>query len=225
MQSGANEPKGKPLLLYGAAGGGSVPVEAAMTLIGLPYRVIEASTWDGPAEQDKVAPVNPMRQIPALVLPSGEVMTESAAILMWLAEQHPQARLAPAPGDPARAVYLRWMVFIPAAIYSMYWLRDQPSRMAADAAGEQVVLDRTAGRIVECWRMMDQQVTPGRYVLGDEMSVLDLYVAVVSRWAPRRARFYAAAPKMAAVVRRVDDEPRLAELWSRRFPFEEGWDA
>jgi len=142
-------------------------------------------------------------------MPSGEVMTESAAILMRLAEQHPHARLAPAPGDPARAAFLRWMVFVPAAIYSMYWLRDQPSRMAADGAGGQVVLDRAANRIAECWRMMDRQVTPGRYILGDQMSVLDLYVALVSRWQPRRIRFYAAAPKMAAVVRPGDTDLRL----------------
>ena len=216
--------EGKLFLLYGAAGGGSVPVEAAMTLIGLPYDLVEAPTWEGPAEQDKVAPVNPMRQIPALVLPSGEVMTESAAILMWLAEQHPQARLAPPPGSPARAAYLRWMVFIPAAIYSMYWLRDQPSRMADNAAAEQVVLERTANRIETCWQAMDQQVSPGRYILGDEMTVLDLYVTVASRWTPRRTRFYAAAPKMAAVVRRVDTDRRLAGFWSRRYPFEDGWE-
>lgn len=224
MQSHTASAAAKRFLLYGAAGSGSVPVEAAMTLAGLPYEVVEAPAWTGQEAQDKVAPVNPMRQVPALVLPSGEVLTESAAILMWLAEQHTHACLAPAPGDPARAAFLRWMVFIPAAIYSMYWLRDQPSRLAADSAGGQVVLDRTAGRIVECWRMMDQQVTPGRYILGDRISVLDLYVAVVSRWQPRRARFYAAAPRMAAVVRRVDADPRLTALWDQRFPFEEGWE-
>ena len=214
----------KRFLLYGAAGSGSVPIEAAMTLMDLPYDVVEVPTWTGPEAQDKIAPVNPMRQVPALMLPSGEVMTESAAILLWLAERHPNARLVPAPGDPARTAFLRWMVFIPAAIYSMYWLRDQPSRVAADSVGEQVLLDRTAGRIDECWRMMDQQVAPGRYILGDELTVLDLYVAVVSRWGPRRTRFYAAAPKLAAVARRVDADPRLATFWDRRFPFEEGWE-
>ncbi|MBC7799457.1 MAG: glutathione S-transferase family protein [Gemmatimonadaceae bacterium] len=224
MQDHSSGHGGKPLVIYGAAGGGSVPAEAAMTLMGLPFEVVEAPTWEGTAEQDKVALVNPMRQIPALVLPSGEVMTESAAILMWLAEQHPHAGLAPAPGSPARAAYLRWMVFIPAAIYSMYWLRDQPSRMADNAAAEQVVLDRTASRIEECWRVMDRQVSPGRYILGDELTVLDLYVTAASRWTPRRTRFYAAAPKLADVVRRVDADPRLAGFWSRRYPFEDGWE-
>ena len=69
--------------VYGAAGSGSVPVEAALTLIGAPYKVVEAVTWEGEAQRGKVAAVNPMRQIPALVTPDGETITESAAILIW----------------------------------------------------------------------------------------------------------------------------------------------
>ena len=210
----------KPFVVYGAKGSGSVPVEATLTLLGLPYEVVEAATWESDAQRDRVARINPLRQVPALVLPSGEVMTESAAILMWLAEQHPEAHLAPAADDPARAAYLRWMVYIPAAIYSLYWIRDAPSRLAADAAGEGLIKQRTLERIAECWRLMDAQVSPGRYILGDELTVLDLYVAVVSRWGPRRKRFYEDAPKMADVVRCVDQDPRLTDFWARRFPFE-----
>lgn len=212
------------ITLYGAKGSGSVPVEAALTLLGIGYEVIDAETWAGPAEQAKVADVNPMKQVPALVLPTGEVMTESAAILTWLADRHPAARLAPAPDDPKRAQFLRWMVFIPASIYSMFWIRDVPSRLAQGAANEELIKQRTAERIADCWRAMDAQVQPGRYLLGDELSVLDLYVTVISRWAPRRRRFYEVAPKMAEVVRRVDADPRLADLWAERFPFADGWE-
>lgn len=206
--------------LYGAAGSGSVPVEAAMTLIGLDYQITEAVTWEGEAERDKVAVANPMRQIPALVTPAGETITESAAILIWLADAYPAARLGPRLDDPRRAQFLRWMTFIPAAIYSMFWVRDVPSRLVGDdAAAQEQVKQRTLERIAECWRIMDSQVTPGRFLLGDELSVLDLYVAVASRWTPRRARFYAEAPRMAEVVRRVDALPALQSFWVERFPF------
>jgi len=212
--------------VYGAAGSGSVPVEATLTLIGAPFTVVEAPTWEGEAERDKVAPVNPMRQLPALVMPSGEVMTESAAILIWLADAHPEAGLAPRLDDPARGQFLRWMAFIPASIYSMYWVRDDPSRLAGDDADDQArILDRTAERIAECWRRMNAQVSPGRFILGDRLSVLDLYVAVASRWRPGRTRFYAEAPKLADVVRRVDALPVLEAFWKARYPFDEGWEA
>ncbi|MET4682240.1 glutathione S-transferase family protein [Brevundimonas faecalis] len=208
------------ITLYGAAGSGSVPVEAAMTLIGLDYQVVEAPTWEGDVERDKVAAANPMRQIPTLVTPRGEIITESAAILIWLADSHPQARLAPGIDDPRRAQFLRWMCFIPASIYSMFWVRDVPSRLAGEDPAAQVeVQRRTAERVAECWRVMDEQVRPGRFLLGDDLSVLDLYVAIASRWTPRRARFYAEAPRMAEVVRRVDALPALQAFWAERFPF------
>jgi GST-like protein len=207
-------------VIYGAAGGGSVPVEAALTLLDLPYEVVEAPPWESEAERERIGQVNPMRQIPALVLPSGEVMTESAAMLMWLADQHPEARLAPPIGDDRRAAYLRWMTFIPASIYSLYWIRDDPMRVVADQPAAELVKARTAERIAECWRIMDAQVSPGRYLLGEDLGVLDLYVTVVSRWTPRRERFYQEAPKMAEVVRRVDADPRLQAFWAKRFPFE-----
>lgn len=207
--------------VYGAAGSGSVPVEAALTLIGAPYRVVEAVTWEGEAERAKVAPVNPMKQIPALITPDGETLTESSAILIWLAEKHPEAALAPEPDDPRRGQFLRWMSFVPASIYSMYWVRDVPSRLAGDDAKAQAEVDRrTLERISQCWATMESQIEPGRFLLGDELTVLDLYVAVVSRWRPLRPRFHAVAPRMGEVVRRVDALPELQDFWPRRFAFE-----
>jgi len=211
-------------VVYGAAGSGSVPVEAAMTLIGLDYEVVEGATWThDPEIPARVEKVNPLKQIPAVVTPDGQTMTESAAILTWLADSHPAAGLAPAPDDPRRGQFLRWMVFVPASIYALYWIRDEPTRLVpADLAAQ--VKARTAERIAECWGMMESQLTPGRYLLGEDMTVLDLYVAVVSRWGPRRRRFYEVAPRMTEVVRRVDADPRLERFWSERFPFEAGWE-
>jgi GST-like protein len=215
----------KPFTIFSALGSGGVPVEAAMTLIGLPFEVIEAPTWEGEAEQAKVAAINPLKQIPALVTPQGETITESAAILIWLADRYPAARLAPAIDDPTRAQFLRWMTFIPASIYSLFWVRDDPSRLGGpDAEIQARIKAATAERILDCWAMMESQITPGRYLLGDELTVLDLYVTVVSRWGPRRVRFYEAAPRMSEVVRRVDADPRLATFWERRFPFFDGWE-
>jgi GST-like protein len=215
----------KPFTIFSALGSGGVPVEAAMTLIGLPFEVIEAPTWEGEAEAAKVAAINPLKQIPALVTPDGETITESAAILIWLADRYPAARLGPALDDPARAQFLRWMTFIPASIYSLFWVRDDPSRLGGpDPEVQARIKAATAERILDCWRMMESQMSPGRYLLGEELSVLDLYVTVVSRWGPRRVRFYEAAPRMTEVVKRVDGDPRLAGFWEQRFPFFDGWE-
>ena len=213
-------------VLFSAQGSGGVAVEAALTLMGQTYQLIDAPTFDPDqaAAGDQVLAANPLRQVPALVMPGGETLTESAAILIWLAEQHPQARLAPAPGDPARGPFLRWMSFVSSAIYAHYWLKDDPMRLVSDPAQADVIEARLNDRIAECWGIMEAGTAPGRYILGDELSVLDLYVTVVSRFRPRRQRFAAAAPRLGDVVRRVDQDPRLAAFWAERYPFETGWD-
>jgi GST-like protein len=211
-------------IVYGSPGSGSVPVEAALTLIGAPYEVIDETVLRDVARNPEVLKVNPLGQVPVLVLPGGEVMTESAAILIWLADRHPASGLAPRPADPRRPAFLRWMAFVSSAIYGLAWVRDDPLRLVSRDDQVAVVMDRITERRADCWRSMDAQIRPGRFLLGDELGVLDLYVATVSRWSPRRTRFYREAPGMAAVVRRVDADPRLAELWDARFPFDEGWE-
>ena len=119
------------LKIFGAVGSGSIPIEATLTLLGIPHEVIEAVTWEDEAARKRVETVNPLRQVPALVLPSGEIMTESAAILIYFADLYPQARLAPGFNDPKRAQYLRWMAYVSAAIYAFAWIKDDAMRIAA----------------------------------------------------------------------------------------------
>ncbi len=207
-----------PLTLYGAAASGSVAVEAALTLLGLSYDVVEGATWAEETARDRVATSNPMRQIPTLVLPDGEVMTESAAILIYLADLDPAAGLAPAPSDPKRRQFLRWMLYVSSAIYALHWIKPDVSRIGAPQDSRDSVVEAVHERIAYCWATMDGQLSPGRYLLGDDLTVLDLYVAVVSRFGPWRERFEEVPPRMAAAVHRVDDDPRLASLWAERFP-------
>ncbi|MDB5479924.1 MAG: glutathione S-transferase [Caulobacteraceae bacterium] len=199
-------------VVYGERGTGSVAVEAALTLLGADYRVENV-----PEERLGAIP-NPMAQVPALLLPSGELMTESAAILIWLADAHPAASLAPAVDSPLRPAFLRWMAFVSAAIYAHYWARDAPSRLVKDPAGQAEVKGSLEARIAHGWEVMEAGITPGRYLLGDELTVLDVYVTVISRWTPRQALHERVAPRIGEVVRRVETDPRLAALWAERFP-------
>lgn len=193
-------------------------MEAALTLLNIPFRLVEGATWASEAARKRVGGQNAMRQIPTLVLPSGEVLTESAAILVHLADLHPEAKLAPGLAEPSRRQFLRWMFFVSSAIYSLHWIKPDVSRIGAPQSARDDVVQAVHERIAFCWRTMDAQLDPARYLLGDNLSVLDLYVAVVSRFGPWRDRFYAEAPRMTPAIRRVDDEPRLSALWARRFP-------
>jgi GST-like protein len=211
-------------VLYGAEGSGSIAVEATLTLLQIPYQLIESVTWSDSAARDLVAATNPMRQVPALIYSGGEVMTESAAILIDLADRHSHSGLAPSIGDARRRQFLRWMVYVSSAIYALHWIKPDVTRIGAPKELEKAVVDAVHDRIAFCWQNMDAQLSPEKYLLGDRLTVLDIYVTVVSRFGPWRKRFYEAAPKMTPVVKRVDAEPRLKEFWAKRFPFDGGWE-
>lgn len=209
--------------VYGSPGYGSTIVEGALELLGLPYTSVEAGPNGTAEEQALLLSLNPLKQTPVLVAPDGTVMTESAAILLWLGDLFPDKALTPAPAAPERAAFLRWLAVIPAQIYPMYLLKDHPERWVRgdDASGD--LRDAAVEQIRTAWRAMEAAVEPAPWILGGRMSLLDLYVCIVSRWTPRRVWFAEVCPKLNAVAERVDGLPELQEFWARRFPFENGW--
>jgi GST-like protein len=211
-------PQAHEYTLYGAAASGSVAVEAALTLLDIPFKLIEGATWSSEQARARVGGKNAMRQIPTLILPDGEILTESAGILIYLADMHPDSRLSPSPTDGSRRQFLRWMFFVSSAIYALHWIKPDVRRIGAPESARDDVVHAVHERIAFCWRTMDAELHPDRYLLGDDLSVLDIYVAVISRFGPWRERFYAEAPRMSPAIRRVDEEPRLKALWDRRFP-------
>src|SRR5262252_5996469 len=95
-------------------GCGSAIVEATLAIAGIPYDR-EEHDYGKPEGRAAIAAFNPLGQVPTVVLPDGAVMTESAAIALYVADRTPG--LLPPAGDPTRPAALRWLVFLVAAIY------------------------------------------------------------------------------------------------------------
>ena len=70
--------------LYGSKGSGSASAEMGLRATGIDYRIVNAASWEPGPGLDELRTVNPLAQIPTLVLPDGGVLTESAAILIHL---------------------------------------------------------------------------------------------------------------------------------------------
>lgn len=209
----------KPVL-YGATGCGSVVVEAAFILAGEDYDYVDANPWEPSAGLDALKAINPLVQVPTLVLPDGTVMTESVAILLWLVERHPGV-LGPGPNDPLRATFLRWLVYLPAAIYPMYTVGDFADQWVTGEVAAAELKQSTIDRTLTCWATMEAALKPaaGSWLLGTpDMTALDLYICMMTRWRPRRDAIRAVAPGVVAVAERADHDPRVEGLWSRHFP-------
>ena len=206
-----------PYTLYAAPGGGSQIVEAALARCGAPVRFIDL-TWEEDWGASPLAAVNPLQQIPTLVLPDGQVMTESAAMMLHLADTYPQARLAPPVGDRQRPAFLRWLVFLVAAVYPTFTFGDVPGRFTEGDTDAGDKLRRASDAHREyLFRLVDDAAS-APYFLGESFSGLDLYIWVMTSWRPRRAWFETHTPKLAAIAARVATSPEASAVRSRNFP-------
>ena len=202
------------LTLYGTKGSGSAAVEAALRLAGQPFQLVDAASWVPTPGLEKLKRMNPLVQVPTLVLDDGTVMTESAAILIWAGLRFPQSGLLPT--EPAQAI--RGIVYIAANCYAAIGIIDYPPRFCAecDEATVERIRTGTRSRLHEYWRIFADE-------FGTQMNVarpgaLDVLAAVVSRWSGARAHLAAERPALHAIIERVEADARIADIFRRHWP-------
>lgn len=206
------------MVLYGRAGWGSVIVEAQLALLGLAFRFEEVGDlFKSATARDALAKVNPIAQVPTLVLADGTVMTESAAITLHLADITGRDDCVPPADAPERARFLRWLIFLVANVYPTFTYADDPARFVAlepAQAGFRTSVDDHAKRL---YGIVEGEAG-APWFLGARFSALDIYVGALTRWRPRREWFAANAPRLTAIAERVHEIPALRTVWSRNFP-------
>lgn len=204
--------------LFARPGWGSALVEAQLAWYGLPFHLDEVDDLFQSAEaRAKLQPANPLAQVPTLILPDGQLMTESAAITLHLAEIAGSHDLVPAADEAVRPAFLRWLVFLVANVYPTFTYADDPARFVPGEAAQQGFLANVSAYRERLWRQIDE-AAGAPWVLGERFSALDIYIAVMTHWRPRRAWFAENLPRLNAIALRADAEPRLAAVWRRNWP-------
>jgi len=207
--------------LYGKKGSGSASTQAALEIIGAPYRVIETASWELNDAFAELLKANPLGQIPTLVLPDGSALSESAAILIHLGSAHPESGLLPR--DPsARAQAVRGLVFIAANCYAAISVIDFPERWCADADSDEPVKERiragTRARLHRHWEMFADTFPARPYLGGKEIGALDLLAAVVSKWSGTRTHLEQARPALHETLLRIEAHPKVAQVFAQHWP-------
>ncbi len=203
--------------LVASKGTGSMIAEAALAWAELPYEIEEIPYGEAGPQRDRLLALNPLGQVPTLLLPDGRVMTESAAIVLHCADERPEAGLVPSVDDPARPIFLRWLAFIVAAIYPTFTYGDDPTRWASDEASGKRLRAATDEHRKTLWKYFAAQNPCEPWVLGTTFSALDLYVAVMvsMNWRPGAAWFAQECPPLAAIAARVAKLDKLRAVWQR----------
>lgn len=206
--------------LYGKKGSGSASIQVALGIIGAPFRIVETASWDTNDAFVELLKVNPLGQIPTLVLEDGSVLTESAAILIHLGSVHPESGLLPRDA-PARAQMIRGLVFIAANCYSAISIIDYPERWCADADADDAVKDRiragTRARLHKHWEIFADLFPARPYLGGTELGALDLFAAVVSKWSGSRKHLEKARPAFYETLMRIEAHPKVAPVFAQHW--------
>jgi GST-like protein len=204
--------------LWGRPGWGSAIVEAQLDWYGLAFKFEALGDLFKDAEaRDKLAKVNPLHQVPTLVMPDGKVMSESAAITVLLSDITGQDSLVPGPKDKERGRFLRWLVYIVANIYPTFTYADDPTRFVTVKEARDPFREKVDAYAQRLWRQLDGEAS-APWFLGERMSALDIYIGVMTRWRPKRSWFEANTPKLAAIARRIEEQPRLKAVFARNWP-------
>ena len=199
--------------LYGSRGSGSAAVEMGLRACGIHYQTVRASTWEADSAQAELARVNPLGQIPTLLLPDGTVMTESAAILLHLALSVPHSALLPE-APSARAVAIRGLVYIAANCYAAISIYDYPERWttAQDQPAHAQIREGARAQLYRSWEIFADSFPAKPYLSGEIPGALDFLAAVVTRWSEARVHLAAKRPQFAALLQRIEAHPRVGPV-------------
>jgi glutathione S-transferase len=196
--------------VYGRVGSGSDIIRMLLEEIRAPYDFVPIGR--DPAEVEKYRRVNPTGRVPALVLPQGMAMFESAAICMHLAASHPDARLAPTPGSVEHARFLQWMVYLSANLYECalrIYYAERYSRAGESAA--EGIKQKANQDFLTILSVIVPALSP--YVLGREISAADYYLYVVGGWHPDgREPLQAKWPALAQHTRLLAARPSVRKV-------------
>jgi len=208
-------------LLYGKKGSGSAAIEAALELVAAPYRLGEVASCEPNDAFAGLLKVNPLGQIPTLVLSDGSVLSESAAILIHLGGAHPESGLFPRDAS-ARAQAVRGLVFIAANCYAAISIIDYPERWCADADSDNAVKERiragTRERLHRHWEIFADLFPARPWLSGAEPGALDVHAAVVSKWSGARKHLEQRRPDFFALLQRIESHPKLSVVFNKHWP-------
>ena len=207
------------LTLYGSQGSGFAAIECALRCCELNYIVVRASTWEADSGREELARVNPLGQIPTLVLEDRTVLTESAAILIHLGLQYPESGLLPK-AVQARAMALRGLVFVAGNCYSAIGVGDYPERWttATSTAARAKVRQAARRQLHRSWVIFADTFAARPFLSGRAPGALDYLAAVVSKWSGARQHLANSRPAFAQTLERIEANKRVAEVFARHWP-------
>lgn len=193
--------------LLGTKGSGSLIPEAALILANIPYTFVETN-YEVPEDLKRLLKINPAGQIPTMILPDGQILTESAAMMNYVHLLSPATKLIPTELNQNMR-YWRWICFLIGSIYPTFNYGDEPSKWT-NAESAALLRTSTDEWRKKLWLQVEAEAGEN-YFLG-EFSGIDIYLAIMTSWRPRMKWFRNNCPKISRIVETVYQKPELEKV-------------
>ena len=169
------------LKLFHAWGSCSLAPYIALEEAGADYQAVVISTRDGDQRRAEYLAINPKGRVPALVTDSG-VLTEVPAILAWVAQSYPAAKLAPLDDPWAFAQAQAFNSYLCATVHVAHAHKHRGYRWADETTSFADMTRKVPETETACFRLIEDDLLQGPYVLGDAYSICDAYLFTLAGW-------------------------------------------
>lgn len=204
--------------LYWAEDSGALAPQIVLEECGVDYLRQIMDLEAGDETSDEFLAINPRGQVPALQLDDGTIMTESAAIVLHIADSHPHAGLLPPLASRERALVYRWLFYAAANLYEGVLRFYYSDRYTTEASQAQPVQAAARVYVDSCWDLLENEIAEGPYFLGQSYSVIDPYLLMLSNWHDDADALFKRNPKLQRLCSAVRTRPAVAAIWPSHFP-------
>jgi glutathione S-transferase len=200
--------------LYYSPGTASLCVHWLLLELGVEFEAKRVDIESGEQKSPGYLALNPNGRVPTLVI-DGRPTYEAAALVLLLAERHPQSSFAPRVGTPERSAYLQWTLHFANTLQPAFrnWFY---SDEAAGAENAEATRGCARAAIESAWdRVAAQLDNAGPYLCGDAITAADFLTTMLMRWSRNMPKPATTWPTLDAYVRRMKSRPTFRTLYER----------
>lgn len=202
------------LKLYHSPGACSLAPHIALEETGADFEAQRVAIAEGDNSKPDYLAINPYGFVPALEV-DGEVITENIAVLTYIANRFPEARLLPFEDPLALARALMQMAFLSSSVHIAFAQVWRPRRFTLDEAVHPQIIAGGRDRILRYYAEIDGRLARSEWLAGDSMTLADPYALVFFRWGNRIGLDMSSYPHWTAHSRRMLDRPAVQRALAR----------
>lgn len=203
------------LTLYYATGTCALASHIALEFAGADYEAVRLDFGKQEQRSPEYLRINPKGRVPALVTDRG-ILTETPAILLYVAQAHPQARLAPLNDPFALAKVNEFNSYICSTVHVAHAHRRRGARWADDERAQEAMRAKVPQNMGDCFELIERQMLRGPWVLGEEFSICDPYLFTLSGWLEGDGVDIARFPKVAEHHARLRADARVQKVLAQQ---------